>query len=166
MNLLISVLLYYFAKLLCFALGPIARFHTLIDQLRFGNKTRLADSYYLGAYGLDVYANATYASFFNAYFLAKGGYHFGVDGETVSSALGKNWTMGSLTIMGEGCTGMLNLIDHDHCWKYIIGPWPHVKPAPVRWWKILLFALALLLVLILSLAFIIWAGFTLAKAAI
>lgn len=166
MTLFVSILLFYFAKLLCFALGPVARLHTIIDQFRYGDKARLAESYYRGAYGLDVYANSTYASFFNAYFLAKGGYHFGADGETVSSALGKNWTKGTLTIMGEGCTGLLNLVDRDHCWKYILGPWAHVKPAPVRWWKILLFTLVLLLILVLSLAFTVWAGFTLARAAL
>lgn len=168
MLLLKNFALFVFARVLLFGLGTLANLHTIVDQLRYGgSKKRLADSFFEGAYGLDVFANTTYPSFFNAYFLKKGGYHFGGSEETVSSALGKNWTMDKLTWMGEGCAGMLNLIDTDHCFKYIKGSWKHPKPErSVEWWKTLLFTLVLTAILALTSAFIFWAAFILVKAAI
>jgi hypothetical protein len=146
MRLLTNIGLYIFAAVLCVGLAPLALIHTIIDQIRYGSRSRLADSFHQGAYALDVYANVTYPSFLNAWFLKKGGYHFGAEDETISSALGKNWTLGRLSVIAQGCVGLLNLVDRDHCFKYIKGNWNHPKPAPVAAWKTLLFTTLLVIV--------------------
>jgi hypothetical protein len=44
----------------------------------------------------------------------KTGYHFGLDGETISSALGKNVERGTLTIAGQALNWLLNKIQKNH----------------------------------------------------
>ena len=137
MKLIINIGLYVFAALLCIGLAPLALIHTIVDQLRYGS--RLSSSFRQGAYALDVYANVTYSSFLDGWFLKKGGYHFGYPNETISSALGKNLTLDKLTTIGEGCAGFLNLIDPDHCYNAIQGNWLIANKPTVVWWKILFF---------------------------
>ncbi len=166
MSLAISFLLYLFARVMTFGLECMAFVHTIIDQVRYGgDRRRLRDALFNGAYALDVYGNVTYGSLLNAYFLQKHGYHFGNPDESVSSALGKNWTMGRLTMLGEGCAGLLNLLDKDHCFKSIKGTWTLPKPeSAVKWWKTVLFALVLLLVFSFFLGAAIWVAFITARA--
>ena len=53
-------------------------------------------------------------------------YKFGVDGETISSALGKNQLMGTLTKEGKMLVNILNKLEKNHCVKWIdesVGDW-------------------------------------------
>ena len=50
----------------------------------------------------------------------KTGYKFGVEGETISSALGKNERDGTLTKRGKQLVKLLNWLDKDHCRKAIV----------------------------------------------
>ncbi|SDE79750.1 hypothetical protein SAMN05421544_12811, partial [Riemerella columbipharyngis] len=47
------------------------------------------------------------------------GYPFGNEKETISSALGKNERMGTLTKTGRRLCWLLDKIDKDHCQKSI-----------------------------------------------
>ena len=71
------------------------------------------------ATGRDAYYNVVCAELFNAFFIQKGGYHFGKRKETISSALGKNQERNKLTKLGIWFSGILSIIDKDHCLKNI-----------------------------------------------
>lgn len=148
MRLLISFCLFAFAVLLCSGLAVAALVSTIVDTIRYKDRRgRLADSFFEGAYALDVYGNTAYPSLLNALFLKKGCYHFGQREETCSSVLGKNWTQQTLTWLGLGCVGFLNLVDRDHCYKYIKGKWDLPKPGRIPWHLTAIFTLILLAVL-------------------
>lgn len=72
-----------------------------------------------GAKSVDIFGNVLYASMLNAWFIKHGGYHFGRNGETISSALGKNQALKKLTYLGRGLSGILDTLDKDHCWNSI-----------------------------------------------
>lgn len=149
--LLINPLLLLFAIIVLVGLSGAALIHTIVDAIRFRSWSKLIESTGTAAYQLDIFGNVAYAPLLNAYFIREGGYHFGVKDETVSSALGKNWTLGSLTWLGEGCVGMLNLLDRDHCYKYIIGSWHLPKPGRIAAWKTLVFSVILAVIVTLIL---------------
>lgn len=71
------------------------------------------------ATGRDAYYNVICAELFNAFFIQNGGYHFGKRKETISSALGKNQERKKLTKLGVWFSGILSIIDKDHCLKNI-----------------------------------------------
>lgn len=71
------------------------------------------------ATGRDAYYNVLCGELFNAFFITKGGYHFGKRKETISSALGKNKERGTLTAYGRLWDKLLSIIDKDHCLKNI-----------------------------------------------
>ncbi|MGA9651951.1 hypothetical protein, partial [Pedobacter sp.] len=117
-----GIILFITAVFLSSVLAPVALLHTVVGAIRYGGKYRYVDSAFLrGAKALDVFGNVAYATFLNDLFIQKGGYHYGNECETISSATGKNWVTGKLTWLGLGLAGTLNLIDKDHCWKYIDG---------------------------------------------
>jgi hypothetical protein len=67
------------------------------------------------AKNIDVWANREFRATWNARLITKGGYQFGVDGETISSALGKNELIGALTNEGKKLVKILNKLDAGHC---------------------------------------------------
>lgn len=73
----------------------------------------------------DISGNVAYSTMLNDWFIKKGGYHYGKAGETISSATGKNMMKGTLTWLGKGFAGFLNLVDFrnwkngGHCWVSI-----------------------------------------------
>lgn len=125
-----SFILLVVAIFLFVCVMPLAVAHFIIDLFRYGSaKQRMFGA----ALGIDIAANSLFSSFLNAYFLKKGGYHFGMPGETISSALGKNQVSGTLTIVGLGLVKLLNVLDRDHCWKSISGTDMHyylLQPKP------------------------------------
>lgn len=140
-----GLLLRLVANILQIAFFLPATAHEIVDGIRYKDFwKRINRTSKAAAFAIDVYCNVSYSSLLNAFFIRKGGYHYGEQGETVTSATGKNWTMGTLTLIGEGLAGALNWIDRDHCWKYIMGDWtytkwPFSKPNKVAWWKTVLF---------------------------
>lgn len=86
------------------------------------------------AANIDVWANREFRALWNARLVLgyeKNGfiiypYAFGVDGETISSALGKNQVLGTLTKEGKKLVALLNFLEKDHCLIYInkdLGNW-------------------------------------------
>lgn len=152
-----GILLRIVANILKIAFFLPAAIHELVDGIRYKDLwKRINRTSKAAAFAIDVYCNVSYSSLLNAFFIRKGGYHYGEQGETVTSATGKNWTMGTLTLIGEGLAGALNWIDKDHCWKYIMGPWIFKnQPQKVAWWKTGLFLLVFA-ILFCVYAFIAW----------
>ena len=136
-----ALLLSAVALCLVFALPALVQFG--VDALRYGLDAPAKKELFLrAAYEVDVLANYLYAPMLNAYFIRRGGYHFGKYRETISSALGKNWTQGTLTTVGLGLVGLLNALDRSHCYRYIEGEWPALpEPPRVPRWKTQLFLL-------------------------
>lgn len=136
-----GIILRIVANILKIAFFLPAFTHEIVDGIRYKDLwKRLNRTSKAAAFAIDVYCNVAYCSLLNAYFIRKGGYHYGEQGETVTSATGKNWTKGTLTLIGEGLAGSLNWIEKDHCWKYIMGDWLYnIKPPKVAWWKTWLF---------------------------
>lgn len=94
--------------------------HIIYDSFRYKNTRRRIGFYLLNAAkAIDIMCNTLYSPMLNAWFIKHNGYHFGKDGETVSSALGKNQVFKTLTYTGQGLAGILDLLDKDHCWKSI-----------------------------------------------
>lgn len=148
---MIPILLFITAIVLFIAFIPFALIHTIVDLIRFrGFWSNILDRMLSAAHTIDILANVIFAPFLNAYFLKRGGYPFGQPAETISSALGKNWCMGTLTHVGLGLVGLLNWIDAEHCWKYIQGPFPlpPLKPAEPETSRIVMFVLGFLGLLI------------------
>ena len=71
------------------------------------------------ALSLDKYANREFRTLWNKYLRKENGYHFGYNEETISSALGKNEQLGTLTKTGKRLVWLLNKLDKNHCIKSI-----------------------------------------------
>jgi hypothetical protein len=67
------------------------------------------------ALGIDILGNVVCADMLNGLFIKHGGYGFGDQGETISSALGKNQLRDTLTVAGKVLAGILDWLDEDHC---------------------------------------------------
>lgn len=117
-----GIVLFLIAVFLSSVLAPVALLHTIVGAVRYGGKFRYVNAAFLrGAKAIDVFGNVAFATLLNDLFIKKGGYHYGYDGETISSATGKNWVLEKQSFLGKGLAGTLNMLDKDHCWKYIEG---------------------------------------------
>lgn len=67
----------------------------------------------------DVYGNILGKYLFNKILIKKDGYKFGRKYETISSILGKNKRLNTLTFLGKILCAILNAIDKNHCEKSI-----------------------------------------------
>lgn len=68
------------------------------------------------ALNLDIWANREFRTLWNRTLRkGKGCYQFGKQGETISSALGKNERDGTLTKTGKALCWILNNLDENHC---------------------------------------------------
>lgn len=71
------------------------------------------------AMNLDIFANREFRALWNEVLRTELGYEFGIIGETISSALGKNQRDGTLTNNGKALVWVLNRFEKDHCLKSI-----------------------------------------------
>ena len=67
------------------------------------------------ALSLDVWANFEFRSLWNDKLRIDGGYEFGREGETISSALGKNERDKTLSKKGKLLVKILDFFDENHC---------------------------------------------------
>lgn len=68
----------------------------------------------------DRYGNVVGQYVFNFVFIKKNGYRFGNGKETISSVIGKNRMLGTLTTFGLGLYKILNKIQPYHCEDSIV----------------------------------------------
>ncbi|PKP28670.1 MAG: hypothetical protein CVU01_03720 [Bacteroidetes bacterium HGW-Bacteroidetes-18] len=71
------------------------------------------------AISLDKFANREFRTLWNKILRTENGHKFGVIEETISSALGKNEQLGTLTKTGKRLVWLLNKLDKNHCVKSI-----------------------------------------------
>lgn len=71
------------------------------------------------ALSIDIFANREFRASWNKFLRKPEGYAFGKQGETISSALGKNQRDKTLTKTGKALCWILDKIDKNHCLKSI-----------------------------------------------
>ena len=72
------------------------------------------------ALGLDQIGNAVCRDMFNRLLIEEDWYKFGKVQETISSVLGKNQMLDTLSLWGRILVSILELFEEDHCIKSII----------------------------------------------
>lgn len=93
---------------------------TIINRHYVKKKHGSTDGYFRNtALNIDIWANREFRAFWNEAMKKENGYQFGVVGETISSALGKNERDNTLTNYGKILVKILNFLDKDHCKKSI-----------------------------------------------
>lgn len=121
----------------------------LYDCVRYRQWGLLPEQFLTAAYLVDLTENVSKAQLLNLLFYKGNGVPYGTPDYTISSETGKNWTLGATTTLGDGLVGFLDVLDKNHCYKYIQheGVWPHPMPGPVPHRKTALFVLCTLLLL-------------------
>ncbi len=89
---------------------------TVINYFMVENKKGYFKS---SAVSLDKFANREFRTLWNKKLRTEFGYHFGYNEETISSALGKNQQLGTLTKTGKALVWLLDSLDENHCIKSI-----------------------------------------------
>ena len=104
MKVIIHIILFLIAWLLLLPL-TIINFFLVHDK-----------GYFLStAKSLDVWANYEFRTLWNVALVLDGGYQFGVKYETISSALGKNQYLKSLSKKGKILAFILDIFEKNHC---------------------------------------------------
>ena len=100
---------------------------TIINRHYVDEKYGSTEGYWQStAKNIDIWANKEFRATWNAKLIIPSGYKFGIEGETISSALGKNELMGTLTKEGKILVKMLNKLEKNHCILWInteVGDW-------------------------------------------
>ena len=87
----------------------------LVSKFKFGILIRISNGYFFKvALAIDQLGNVAMQDLFNDIFILKVGYKFGNEDETISSVLGKNERMQTLTGLGKSIVNFLNFIDPNH----------------------------------------------------
>jgi len=89
---------------------------SLINWLFVKNKKGYFES---SAINLDKFGNREFRTLFNKVLILEDGCKFGNINETISSVLGRNELMGTLSKLGIILVWLLDKIDKDHCFKSI-----------------------------------------------
>lgn len=93
---------------------------TIINRKNVEEKYGTTDGYYKNtAVNIDIFANREFRATWNKWLKIEGGYEFGRQGETISSALAKNQLQGTLSKKGILLKNILNAIEKNHCLKWI-----------------------------------------------
>jgi len=93
---------------------------TVINRHYVKKKYNNTDGYYKNtAINIDIWGNREFRAFWNGAMRIENGYQFGVIGETISSALGKNQRDKTLTNYDKILVTILDFLDKNHCQKSI-----------------------------------------------
>ena len=106
-----NLLLFVIAWIL---IPPLTIWNLIVVNKKYGNTKGYFRS---TALSIDIWANFEFRTLWNSRLIIEGGYQFGREGETISSALGKNKLMGTLTKEGNKLANILDKIDTNHCIK-------------------------------------------------
>jgi hypothetical protein len=113
-NPFIGVLLFLISVMLFILTGPFGFLYGLLYGL-FTNGFKGIGEYLLKiSTSIDQLGNVLMQHLLNVLWVKKGGYKFGNRDETISSALGRNNQLGTLTGFGKVIDKMLDLIDPNH----------------------------------------------------
>lgn len=112
-----GILLYMVAVLLFLSLTCLNIIVVVCKNASAKGFLKTLDKYFFtGAIGLDIFANYEFRTLWNTILRTKQGYTFGVKGETISSALGKNQLNNILSIPGWILVYLLWAVDYQY-WK-------------------------------------------------
>ena len=91
---------------------PLTVWNLIIVNRNYGN----VKGYFRStALSIDIWANREFRTLWNVKLRIENGYEFGREGETISSALGKNQRDGTLTKKGKTLVAILDFLDENHC---------------------------------------------------
>jgi len=112
-----GIILYLVAVLLFLPLTCLNIIVVVWKNARISGFFKTLNSYFFtGAIGLDIFANYEFRTLWNTILRKRNGYQFGIKGETISSALGKNQKDKKLSIIGWMLVYVLWAIDYKY-WK-------------------------------------------------
>ncbi|MDT0622295.1 hypothetical protein [Croceitalea vernalis] len=113
-NPLIGILLFLISIVLMLISGPIGFIFAFL-KLLFTKGIKGIGGYALQlAISIDQLGNVLMQHLFNSIWIKNNGYQFGNRDETISSAIGKNKELGTLTNFGKVIDKLLDLIDPNH----------------------------------------------------
>ena len=99
---------------------PLMLLNLIAVIYKYGLKLYVINGYFLqNAIDIDRFGNHNFRTLFNMVLKKPHGYDFGNKNETISSALGKNKKMGTLTLTGKAICKILHIFDNNHCIKSI-----------------------------------------------
>lgn len=111
---LIGVLLFFISLILLLVTGPIGFLYGILHAVFTKGIKGLGEYLLKIAISIDQLGNVMMQHLLNALWIKKGGYVFGNRDETISSALGRNRQLGTLSVFGLLIDAFLDLIDPDH----------------------------------------------------
>lgn len=118
-----SILLFIIAIILGCITIPLGMFSSFILLFLKANFkvwwNRIGEYFLIFAIAIDVAGNVALAPLFNLLMIKKNGYKFGNRKETISSALGKNKKLNTLTKKGLLLSNILDKIDPNHIFDSI-----------------------------------------------
>ena len=112
---MISLVLLITAIVLLYVLLPLVCLYMLIKYMINQNTRAFVVWACKTARSIDVFFNVIGADIMIDTLIKKGGYKFGNQKETISSVIGKNDRMGTLTRAGRFLRWLLDRIDEEHC---------------------------------------------------
>ncbi|MEM9362022.1 MAG: hypothetical protein AAGA43_05270 [Bacteroidota bacterium] len=113
-NPLIGVLLFLISIVLIVFTGPLGLVYGFFRQLFTAGLKGIGEFALELAISIDQLGNVLMQHLFNTLWITKEGYKFGNRDETISSALGKNKQLDTLTGFGKAIDKILDLIDPNH----------------------------------------------------
>ena len=108
-----NLLLFVIAWIL---IPPLTVWNLIIVNRKYGNTKGYFRS---TALSIDIWANREFRTLWNDKLRIDSGYEFGREGETISSALGKNERDETLSKKGKLLVKILDFLDKNHCKKSI-----------------------------------------------
>ena len=108
---MINIILFLVAWIL---IPPLTVWNLIIVNQKYGNTKGYFRS---TALSIDIWANREFRTLWNDKLRIDSGYEFGREGETISSALGKNQIDNTLSKKGKLLVKILDFLDENHCQK-------------------------------------------------
>ena len=113
-NPIIGVLLFIISILLFVITVPFGFVYGLFYKLFKRGLTGIGEYALQIAISIDQLGNVSMQHLLNSLWIKKGGYYFGNRDETISSAIGRNKNLGTLTFFGRSIDRLLDTIDPNH----------------------------------------------------
>ncbi len=113
-NPIIGLLLFVVAIVLLAITGPLGFIYGLFHSMFTKGFKGIGEYFLKIAVSIDQLGNVLMQHLLNALWVKKGGYKFGNRDETISSAIGRNKKLGSLTGFGKLIDKILDVIDPGH----------------------------------------------------
>jgi hypothetical protein len=125
----IGLLLFFISIVLLFITGPLGFIYGFFHALFTKGFKGLGEYLLQIAISIDQLGNVLMQHLLNVLWVKQGGYRFGNRDETISSALGRNKNLGTLTLMGRFIDRILDVIDANHSLNsidYYVEPTPQI----------------------------------------